>query len=140
MNSYQDPMDPQSATMGSNRFSILLPGFEGQVVTVDELRALAMGKAIHPSTQVQPEGQGYVMMANDVPGVYSSKSWLVALILSIIVGGLGVDRFYLGRPGLGILKLLSNVTIIGGLVWWIVDIIMIANRTIQTGDGLPLGN
>jgi hypothetical protein len=33
------------------------------------------------------------------------KSWAVALILSIFFGVLGIDRFYLGYTGKGILKL-----------------------------------
>lgn len=36
------------------------------------------------------------------------KSKTTALILSILVGGLGIDRFYLGYTGIGILKLLTG--------------------------------
>ena len=31
----------------------------------------------------------------------------MALILSIVAGGLGIDRFYIGDTGLGIAKLLT---------------------------------
>ena len=47
------------------------------------------------------------------------KSKTTALILSVLVGGLGVDRFYLGYMGMGVLKLLT-----GGClgILWIIDI------------------
>ena len=48
------------------------------------------------------------------------------LLLSILFGGLGVDRFLLGKIGLGILKLL---TCGGCLIWWIIDIIIANKRT-----------
>lgn len=63
------------------------------------------------------------------------KSWLVALVLSIFLGGLGVDRFYLGYVGLGILKLVSGG---GFLVWYLIDIILIALDRVPDANGQPL--
>ena len=54
------------------------------------------------------------------------KDPTVALILSVIVGGWGVDRFYIGDTGLGVLKLITG----GGLgVWWLVDLFVISSKT-----------
>lgn len=60
------------------------------------------------------------------------KSKTTALILSIFVGGLGVDRFYLGYTGMGVLKLLT-----GGCfgILWIIDIINIATGKLLPADG-----
>ena len=60
------------------------------------------------------------------------KDKTTAIILSALLGGLGVDRFYLGYTGMGVLKLLT-----GGCfgVLWIIDIINIANGKLQPADG-----
>ncbi|KAI8489213.1 TM2 domain-containing protein 3 [Branchiostoma belcheri] len=62
----------------------------------------------------------------------SGYRWSTALILSITLGGFGVDRFYLGqwREGLG--KLFS----FGGLgVWTLVDVLLIAVGYLGPSDG-----
>lgn len=46
------------------------------------------------------------------------KSPTAAILLGVFIGYLGVDRFYVGHVGLGLLKL---VTCGGAGVWWVVD-------------------
>ncbi len=56
------------------------------------------------------------------------KDPTISLVLSILVGQLGVDRFYLKDVGLGIGKLLTC----GGLgIWWIIDLFLIMDATRQ---------
>ena len=60
------------------------------------------------------------------------KSQVVSLILSIFFGELGIDRFYLGYIGTGILKLITC----GGFgIWWLIDLIMIATGKLKPKDG-----
>jgi ribosomal protein L40E len=63
------------------------------------------------------------------------KSWLIALLLSLFVGQLGIDRFYLGLIGTGILKL---VTFGGFGIWWLVDLILIATNNLRDSEGRRL--
>ena len=64
------------------------------------------------------------------------KDPTVSLIISILVGGYGIDRFYIGDIGLGVAKLLTC----GGFgVWWLVDLFLIMDRTRQKNASLLLG-
>lgn len=56
----------------------------------------------------------------------SFKDPMTALILSIVAGSLGIDRFYIGDTGLGVAKLLTC----GGCgIWTLVDYFLIMKRT-----------
>ena len=54
------------------------------------------------------------------------KDPTISLVISILVGSLGIDRFYIGDIGLGIVKL---ITFGGCGVWWLVDLFLIMNAT-----------
>ena len=52
-------------------------------------------------------------------------NWTLTLIMSVLFGSFGVDRFIMGHIGLGILKLIT----LGGFgLWWLIDLILIATK------------
>lgn len=54
------------------------------------------------------------------------KDPTISIILSILLGEMGIDRFYIGDIGLGVGKLLTG----GGCgIWWIIDLFMIMDAT-----------
>ena len=51
---------------------------------------------------------------------------ILAIVLSVLVGEFGVDRFIIGDIGLGIGKLLTG----GGCgIWWLIDLFLIMDAT-----------
>lgn len=66
---------------------------------------------------------------------YSDKSLSTTILLSYFTGIFGIDRFYLGQIGLGVLKLLT----MGGFgIWAMIDLLLIALGQIKDKDGLAL--
>jgi TM2 domain-containing membrane protein YozV len=62
---------------------------------------------------------------------WMSKEWrdsLATMLLSWILGELGIDRFYRGQIGLGVLKLLTAG---GAGIWWLIDAII---ATVRFGE------
>ena len=52
-------------------------------------------------------------------------NWVLCLVMSVVFGSFGVDRFIMGKIGTGILKLIT----FGGLgIWWMVDMVLIATK------------
>ena len=75
------------------------------------------------------------MQAQEMQQMNSDKDWIVTLVLAILVGGLGIDRFYSGSILLGVLKLVT----LGGLgLWWLIDLIMLITGNYKDGDGNPI--
>lgn len=63
------------------------------------------------------------------------KSFVVAWLLSLFLGAFGVDRFYLGKVGTGLLKLF---TCGGAGLWWLIDLVMVLVDGTRDARGLRL--
>lgn len=99
-----------------------------------QLFGMAVANQVRSETPVSVNGSGW-FPARQVPGLFSQREWVTTLILSLLLGGLGVDRFYVGQTGLGILKL---ITCGGCGIWSIVDVILVALRKFPDVDGRQL--
>jgi len=66
----------------------------------------------------------------------SPKSFVAALILVVLLGGLGVHRFYVGKPGTGILIILTLGGFLG--IWPLIDLILIATGNFKDSNGLKI--
>jgi TM2 domain-containing membrane protein YozV len=84
----------------------------------------------------QPYGQPYY------GGYPEQKSRLVAGLLGVLLGGLGIHRFYLGYVGLGIAQIAVTLVTFGfGAIWGFIEGIMIlvgAEMFRRDAKGVPL--
>ena len=65
----------------------------------------------------------------------SEKSFVATLILCILLGGLGVHRFYVGKIGTGVIWLLTFGFLGIGVL---VDVIIIAVGNFKDKQGKPI--
>lgn len=73
-----------------------------------------------------------ITKASDDSGNGTGKSQMIALLLVVMVGALGIHRFYLGYTTIGIIQLLTG----GGCgVWALIDLVRIITGDLQPKDG-----
>lgn len=68
---------------------------------------------------------------NTAPQAQSTnrKNHTTAILLSVFLGHLGIDRFYLGHTGLGVAKLLLSWLTFG--IWWLIDLILVCTKRVK---------
>lgn len=96
-----------------------------------------------PAYQAQPyQQQGYPQQPGFQQPGYEQKSKIVAGILGILLGSLGIHRFYLGYTKIGIIQIVVTFVTIGfGGIWGFIEGIMIlvgADPFKRDANGVPL--
>ncbi|GAA1461489.1 hypothetical protein GCM10009619_31820 [Williamsia maris] len=125
----QPPQGPHTDT-----FYASLLGQEQGPLSYGDLQNLTRSGQVKPETQIRTATSSWFPVSQ-VPGLFSDKDWLTTVLISFFVGSLGIDRFWLGYTGLGILKLVTC----GGLgIWSLIDFILIILRKVPDARGLPL--
>jgi hypothetical protein len=103
---------------------------QGSAVTVTNAVASAQQTEQAPESVVR---QAQPVLDNHLHGhKKTNKSQVVALILCVLVGGLGIHRFYLGYIWQGIVQLLTA----GGCgIWALIDLIRIITGDLEPKAG-----
>ncbi|MDZ7786172.1 MAG: TM2 domain-containing protein [Candidatus Saccharibacteria bacterium] len=120
----QPPPPPASPTNNSPQQQ---PGF------VRPQQAPSQPAQPQPQVSQQPNAQAQPMQGNAVAA--GQKDYLATWLLSYFLGIFGVDRFYLGYTGLGVLKL---ITLGGCGLWALIDWVLVFAGVMKDSEGRPM--
>src|SRR6187200_1318146 len=85
------PMTAGPTVSPTDTFTIQRMGAEEGPYSLADLQAQVRSGSVKYNTLVR-RGDSAWFNATEVPGLFSDKEWLVALLLSLVLGYFGVDR------------------------------------------------
>tara|TARA_B110000438_G_scaffold156518_2_gene150113 strand:+ start:91 stop:411 length:321 start_codon:yes stop_codon:yes gene_type:complete len=104
-------------------------------MTLESKYCVTCGETININAEICPKcGVRQMPVPENINA--SPKSFVAALILVVLLGGLGVHRFYVGKPGTGILIILTLGGFLG--IWPLIDLILIATGNFKDSNGLKI--
>ncbi len=150
----QNTLDQQAATMycpqcgqamriapEHQQTTVACPHCDHAIVPWHTLNA-AGGQAAKPTPPTAPPyGGPQVGPPRDPNVVYSWRNRWIAGVLGIVLGSLGVHRFYLGFPGIGILQIILTVITFGiAGIWGFIEGILCLVGAMRDAEGRPLSD
>ncbi len=147
--------EPHHATAPQEPSQLFCPQC-GKAMMVDPQHVRTEVACPHCSQRLEPWRMGAVAAATPAPapplqpspaqpglGAYSQRNRWIAGALAILLGSLGVHRFYLGYKGIGMIQLLLTVGSLFMLTWVVgiwafIEGILCFVGAMRDADGLPL--
>lgn len=101
-------------------------------LTPNQIKKMTGQKMSFKETLVLKQAQKEMKKSLKSDSASGPKSQIIALVLVLLVGYLGIHRFYLGYTGIGIIQLLTA----GACgIWTLIDLIRIITGDLVPADG-----
>ena len=101
-------------------------------LTPNQVKKMTGQKMSFKETLVLKQAQKEMKKSLKSDSASGPKSQIIALVLVLLVGYLGIHRFYLGYTGIGIIQLLTA----GACgIWTLIDLIRIITGDLVPADG-----